>query len=154
MKKLKESKPDVPLTGTVVKCSKERLIRKNYTQFYTCLWNPQVPPILVKKSLSEKYSTFFCFLFQKNILPLHPQLGNNTIFPQQNGNHHYLGEMVEWSITAVLKTAVLRGTGGSNPSLSANKGVNQQVMRFAPFITPKNLQTIKNAPKTVFDNQE
>ena len=29
--------------------------------------------------------------------------------------------MVEWSITAVLKTAVLRGTGGSNPSLSANK---------------------------------
>ena len=30
-----------------------------------------------------------------------------------------LGEMVEWSITAVLKTAVPRGTGGSNPSLSA-----------------------------------
>ena len=24
------------------------------------------------------------------------------------------------------------------PSLSANKGVNQRVMRFAPFITPKN----------------
>ena len=31
------------------------------------------------------------------------------------------GEMVEWSITAVLKTAVLRGTGGSNPSLSAKR---------------------------------
>ena len=29
------------------------------------------------------------------------------------------GKVVEWSITAVLKTAVLRGTGGSNPSLSA-----------------------------------
>ena len=29
------------------------------------------------------------------------------------------GEMVEWSITAVLKTAALRGAGGSNPSLSA-----------------------------------
>ena len=27
--------------------------------------------------------------------------------------------MVEWSITTVLKTVVLRGTGGSNPSLSA-----------------------------------
>ena len=26
---------------------------------------------------------------------------------------------VEWSITVVLKTTVLRGTGGSNPSLSA-----------------------------------
>lgn len=47
------------------------------------------------------------------------------------------GEMVEWSITTVLKTVVPRGTGGSNPSLSANKGVNQQVMRFTPFITPK-----------------
>ena len=54
-----------------------------------------------------------------------------------------LGEMVEWSITAVLKTAVPRGTGGSNPSLSANKGVNQQVMRFTPFITPNNLLLIK-----------
>ena len=50
-----------------------------------------------------------------------------------------IGEMVEWSITTVLKTVVLRGTGGSNPSLSANKGVNQQVMRFTPFSTPENL---------------
>ena len=32
-----------------------------------------------------------------------------------------IGKVVEWSITAVLKTAVLRGTGGSNPSLSAEK---------------------------------
>ena len=31
------------------------------------------------------------------------------------------GEMVEWSITTVLKTVVLRGTGGSNPSLSAKE---------------------------------
>ena len=29
--------------------------------------------------------------------------------------------MVEWSITAVLKTVELRGSGGSNPSLSARK---------------------------------
>ena len=29
--------------------------------------------------------------------------------------------MVEWSITTVLKTVVLRGTGGSNPSLSAKR---------------------------------
>ena len=33
----------------------------------------------------------------------------------------YYGEMVEWSITTVLKTVVPRGTGGSNPSLSANR---------------------------------
>ena len=32
-----------------------------------------------------------------------------------------LGEMVEWSITTVLKTVVPRGTGGSNPSLSAKQ---------------------------------
>ena len=29
------------------------------------------------------------------------------------------------------------------PSLSANKGVNQQVMRFTPFIIPNNLLLIK-----------
>ena len=29
--------------------------------------------------------------------------------------------MVEWSIAAVLKTVELRGSGGSNPSLSANR---------------------------------
>ena len=33
----------------------------------------------------------------------------------------FQGEMVEWSITVVLKTTVPRGTGGSNPSLSAQK---------------------------------
>ena len=35
------------------------------------------------------------------------------------------GEMVEWSITPVLKTGVLRGTGGSNPSLSAKKATRK-----------------------------
>ena len=41
------------------------------------------------------------------------------------------GEMVEWSITTVLKTVVLRGTGGSNPSLSASLAEYQQVTSFA-----------------------
>ena len=31
----------------------------------------------------------------------------------------FLGEVAEWSIAAVLKTVVLRGTRGSNPCLSA-----------------------------------
>ena len=48
-----------------------------------------------------------------------------------------LGEMVEWSITAVLKTAVLRGTGGSNPSLSAKLADFQRVFFFTPNFTPK-----------------
>ena len=34
------------------------------------------------------------------------------------------GEMAEWSIASVLKTDVLRGTGGSNPSLSAETKFN------------------------------
>ena len=33
------------------------------------------------------------------------------------------GEMAEWSNAPVLKTGVLRGTGGSNPSLSAKVSV-------------------------------
>ena len=48
--------------------------------------------------------------------------------------------MAEWSIAAVLKTVELRGSGGSNPSFSAIKGVNQAFARFTPFITPKNVK--------------
>ena len=44
------------------------------------------------------------------------------------------GEVAEWSIAAVLKTVVLRGTRGSNPCLSAIKGVNQAIARFTPFL--------------------
>ena len=47
--------------------------------------------------------------------------------------------MVEWSITTVLKTVVLRGTGGSNPSLSAINAENQQIVKQAPNFTPKNV---------------
>ena len=45
--------------------------------------------------------------------------------------------MVEWSITVVLKTTVPRGTGGSNPSLSAIYAENQQVARFTHKFTHK-----------------
>lgn len=54
---------------------------------------------------------FFCI--PKNILPLHSLFDSNTSLIK--------GEMVEWSITTVLKTVALRGAGGSNPSLSANR---------------------------------
>ena len=50
----------------------------------------------------------------------------------------HTGELAEWSNAAVLKTVDLNGSGGSNPSLSAVKGVNQVVTRFTPFFTPKN----------------
>ena len=67
------------------------------------------------------------------------------------------GEMVEWSITAVLKTAVPRGTGGSNPSLSAEltgqkwsvngqKATNQRFVAF--FIARKSgFQDFKSTVK-------
>ena len=43
----------------------------------------------------------------------------NLLVILQSQNTTFFGKMVEWSITPVLKTGVLRGTGGSNPSLSA-----------------------------------
>ena len=48
------------------------------------------------------------------------------------------GEMAEWSIAAVLKTVELRGSGGSNPSLSADKERVQIACDLHPFATHKN----------------
>ncbi len=47
-------------------------------------------------------------------------------FATQSGNKpgSTLGEMAEWSNAAVLKTVILQGIGGSNPSLSATKSAN------------------------------
>ena len=50
------------------------------------------------------------------------------------------GEVAEWSIAAVLKTVVLRGTGGSNPSLSAETKTKDFTKAFkksfkAPYIS-------------------
>ncbi len=59
--------------------------------------------------------------------------------------------MVEWSITPVLKTGVLRGTGGSNPSLSAKVADYQRLFFFTANFTAKKItphrvsQTIKIA---------
>ena len=49
----------------------------------------------------------------------------------------YIGELAEWSNAAVLKTVDLNGSGGSNPSLSAAKGVNQVIRDLHPFLHPK-----------------
>ena len=48
--------------------------------------------------------------------------------------------MAEWSIAAVLKTVVLRGTRGSNPCLSATNAENQQIAKQTPSFTPKNVK--------------
>ena len=51
-----------------------------------------------------------------------------------------LGEVAEWSIAAVLKTVVLRGTRGSNPCLSAINVGNQQITKQTPNFTPNNVK--------------
>ena len=45
--------------------------------------------------------------------------------------------MVEWSITVVLKTTVPRGTGGSNPSLSADNPCRSLIYRGFLFVLAK-----------------
>ena len=60
--------------------------------------------------------------------------------PHDSKSSGRLGEMVEWSITTVLKTVVPRGTGGSNPSLSAINAENQQIIKQTPNFTPKNVK--------------
>ena len=47
------------------------------------------------------------------------------------------GEMVEWSITPVLKTGIRRRIGGSNPSLSAFNLDYQGVAKQVPEKVPK-----------------
>ncbi len=42
--------------------------------------------------------------------------------------NHNLGEMAEWSIAAVLKTVEGHTSGGSNPSLSADKASNRLII--------------------------
>lgn len=46
------------------------------------------------------------------------------------------GEMVEWSITPVLKTGIRRRIGGSNPSLSAQSPVSRKICRTFFCYTP------------------
>ncbi len=50
------------------------------------------------------------------------------------------GEVAEWSIAAVLKTVVPRGTRGSNPCLSAINAKNQQITKQTPNFTPNNVK--------------
>ena len=68
-------------------------------------------------------------MFQKN----NPETPFFSVFPyffyqiffmnEKNSTFVAPGEMAEWSNAAVLKTVVPRGTGGSNPSLSASKSI-------------------------------
>ena len=77
------------------------------------------------------------FVDSKIILTFAPQLRTKRL---QN-MLETTGEMAEWSIAAVLKTVELRGSGGSNPSLSATNAENQQIAKQTPSFTPKNVKS-------------
>ena len=79
-----------------------------------------------------KFSYFFgppsCF-FQK-----YAYLCNPLHRKDEAGEIEFdFGEMAEWSNAAVLKTVDLNGSGGSNPSLSANK-LKLSALRWAFFV--------------------
>ena len=62
----------------------------------------------------------------KHCVPLHSQT--------RKDDHSLHGEMAEWSNAPVLKTGVLQGTGGSNPSLSAKISVTScKTISYADF---------------------
>ena len=65
-------------------------------------------------------------LNSKNVVSLH-RFSKEEYFSKK------FGEVVEWSITAVLKTAERRRSGGSNPSLSAKKSNQIMVALFFVF---------------------
>ena len=64
-----------------------------------------------------------------------------TAFKRKRFRSGSLGEVAEWSIAAVLKTVVPRGTRGSNPCLSATNAENQQIAKQTPSFTPKNVKS-------------
>ena len=50
---------------------------------------------------------------------------------EANPTSKHIGELAEWSNAAVLKTVDLNGSGGSNPSLSAeNESSNKKVLDY------------------------
>ena len=73
-----------------------------------------------------------------------------------NGNKsefkRHIGELAEWSNAAVLKTVDLHGSGGSNPSLSAEKGVTDICSAFFNFRVTKNVTKISVRP--IFHSKE
>ena len=71
--------------------------------------NPRFSPKIQKKSPSRQKKCQNAWPYQKHSVSLQPLRPLYSI----------LGEMAEWSNAPVLKTGVLQGTGGSNPSLSA-----------------------------------
>ena len=63
-------------------------------------------------------------------------LVKNVCKPKKNSTFASSGEMAEWSIAAVLKTVVPRGTWGSNPYFSADRTKPNKKLFVGFFILP------------------
>ena len=78
---------------------------------------------------------------KKNVVPLQSLTKGNGYQWILSGENN-IGELAEWSNAAVLKTVDLNGSGGSNPSLSAEKGVTDICSAFFNFSVTKNVTKI------------
>ena len=86
-------------------------------------------------TILPKHSIYALFLLKNTFFPQKICVYAFFVVPLQpilkNACFECVGEMAEWSIAAVLKTVELRGSGGSNPSLSAKQ--NEKRVRQGSF---------------------
>ena len=71
-----------------------------------------------------------CRAFFSSVFPSRDCRRKKDLAEIKKGATFVVGKMAEWSIAAVLKTVELRGSGGSNPSLSANETRYKQQIDF------------------------
>ena len=81
-----------------------------------------------------------CRAFFSSVFPSRDCRRKKDLAEIKKGATFVVGKMAEWSIAAVLKTVVLRGTRGSNPCLSAINAENQQIIKQTPNFIPKNVK--------------
>ena len=97
-------------------------------------------PYSVSRLLFGKCSVVDFILSSNSELVLSRFLFNDLWLPEEISKT-ILGEMAEWSIAPVLKTGVLQGTGGSNPSLSARELRNSHPKGLLPKVARAKLGT-------------
>ena len=86
---------------------------------HNCYTIPPIKHFFCKKFAYIQNLLYLCSRFWKSCDESSYSIAANVWYKREITKHE--GEMAEWSIAAVLKTVELRGSGGSNPSLSAKK---------------------------------
>ena len=98
-----------------------------------------------KQTKTEKI-IFFMHFFAKTLARLkktlylcNVKMRDHLIWHNKNP-----GEVAEWSIAPVLKTDVLKGTGGSNPSLSARNQEQRKLLLILFYVDTGSLLTSRH----------